>query len=418
MQNPPAVGKRRAADSFAALNGFEADGSVCFLSNDPNFLLEDVGLIADSTLEITGEIHKLAAADVIAVLDKEKTVWDESIRRAREEAEALTREAGQIRQEPDGLKALSARAAAENAALTGKSRTLSWPPPGTRSSACNFSACRAAYDSVIHSACWRMTRPLRVVLDTTKYVWRSASRHINRLFFLAGKTLAVIRYGGVRTAAKKIRAKLFGQKPGHDGGVPVHKPVVLTESDAPEETGQTVSVVIPTKNGGGEFSLLLKNLKNQKGFVEIEHVVVDSGSRTARCSLPNGTEQRSSKSALKSSRILTRETSAQEKPRRIPLRHHAGCAAHVGRWLLHLYRALHSRPEIMAVSCAEYPRADSDLYHRAFAWNHYRYLGVLDFDAVMADPENNDPVLVRKNGQLSDITCFLRRKTLLDYPYR
>jgi hypothetical protein len=212
-------------DKFTALNGFAADGSVCFLSNDPNFLLEDVGLIADSTLEITGEIHKLAAADVIAVLDKEKTVWDESIRRAREEAEALTREAGQIRQERDGLKALSERAAAENAALTGKIADLELAAARHALERVQFQRVSAAYDSVIHSACWRMTRPLRVVLDTTKYVWRSASRHINRLFFLAGKTLAVIRYGGVRTAAKKIRAKLFGQKPGHDGGVPVHKPV-------------------------------------------------------------------------------------------------------------------------------------------------------------------------------------------------
>ncbi|HRX01399.1 MAG TPA: glycosyltransferase family A protein, partial [Cyclobacteriaceae bacterium] len=41
---------------------------------------------------------------------------------------------------------------------------------------------------------------------------------------------------------------------------------------------KSVSVVIPVKNAGDEFGLLLKNYVTQKGFEKVEIVIVDSGS--------------------------------------------------------------------------------------------------------------------------------------------
>lgn len=46
-----------------------------------------------------------------------------------------------------------------------------------------------------------------------------------------------------------------------------------------------VSVVIPTKNGGTDFQCLLEKLSEQKGFREIELIIVDSGSTDATVSL-------------------------------------------------------------------------------------------------------------------------------------
>jgi len=36
----------------------------------------------------------------------------------------------------------------------------------------------------------------------------------------------------------------------------------------------------------------------------------------------------------------------------------------------------------------------------------------------MSMPDNNDPILIRQNGQLSDVTCFIKRDILQKYRYR
>src|SRR4029079_3773244 len=56
----------------------------------------------------------------------------------------------------------------------------------------------------------------------------------------------------------------------------VIKPVIEGDDVPKEEV--TVSVVIPTKNGGEDFRRLLATIANQKGFRRIETIVVDSGS--------------------------------------------------------------------------------------------------------------------------------------------
>ncbi len=51
----------------------------------------------------------------------------------------------------------------------------------------------------------------------------------------------------------------------------------IIEGDVPKEE-VTVSVVIPTKNGGEDFRRALATIANQKGFRKVEIIVVDSGS--------------------------------------------------------------------------------------------------------------------------------------------
>lgn len=48
--------------------------------------------------------------------------------------------------------------------------------------------------------------------------------------------------------------------------------------DRPSVIPFNVSVIIPTKNGGGQLSLLLKNIRSQKKVVDVEIIVIDSES--------------------------------------------------------------------------------------------------------------------------------------------
>jgi glycosyltransferase involved in cell wall biosynthesis len=179
-----------------------------------------------------------------------------------------------------------------------------------------------------------------------------------------------------------------------------------------------VSVVIPTKNAGADFPFLLKKLKSQKGLREQEIIVVDSGS----------TDQ-------------TLDAARDEKVKIIPIHpedfNHAyarnlGAECATGdyilflvqdalpmtdNWLWEMTRALEQNNTV-AVSCAEYPRSDSDLFYQHLLWNHYRTLN-LDRDRFLSWDESCSTQLgLRSNSQISDIATLIRSDIFNKYKYK
>lgn len=71
-----------------------------------------------------------------------------------------------------------------------------------------------------------------------------------------------------------------------------------------------------------------------------------------------------------------------------------------------------------AVSCAEFPREDVDLFYRILFWNHYRFLEVDKHDRVLSMPETESYTFLRRTGQLSDLACLISRDLFLKYKYR
>ncbi len=183
----------------------------------------------------------------------------------------------------------------------------------------------------------------------------------------------------------------------------------------------SVSVVIPTYNAGSELRPLLRKLLAQKGLKSIEVVIVDSGST-------DGTAELSIQLGCKLVRITQGEFSHS-------CSRNVGADASTGEllvfmvqdaypigeyWLFGLARCLF-RPQVKAaqlsaVSCAEYPRTDSELFYDSLLKGHYDFIGCTDRDRV-GYFRSDHHVDLRSQGQLSDIACAIPKRLFNQYRY-
>jgi len=188
--------------------------------------------------------------------------------------------------------------------------------------------------------------------------------------------------------------------------------------DEIQQYDDKVSIVIPTKNAGDDFDYLLKMLKNQEGIREIEIVIVDSGSE-------DNTLQTAKVYDTKVISILPEEFT-HSYARNLGAEHASGdyllftvqdALPPTETWLYELLTIL-KKNDVCAVSCAETPREDADLFYRVISWNHYNFLDVNRNDRIFKLPDNPNYISLRQNGQLSDIACLIPSETFMKYKYR
>jgi glycosyltransferase involved in cell wall biosynthesis/ubiquinone/menaquinone biosynthesis C-methylase UbiE len=200
------------------------------------------------------------------------------------------------------------------------------------------------------------------------------------------------------------------------GLIPIVPTVFKGEDVAKEEV--TVSVVIPTKNGGEDFRRVLATIANQKGFQRVEIIVVDSGSTDKTVELA---EQFGSKII----KILPEEFS-HSYARNLGASYASGeyllftvqdALPPSDSWLYELFSVIKSN-DVVAVSCAEFPWESADLFYRAISWNHYRFLEVDREDRIMRYAGSEDHLTLRKNGQLSDLACLISKDVFTKYKYK
>ena len=193
------------------------------------------------------------------------------------------------------------------------------------------------------------------------------------------------------------------------------KPIL--EGDVPKEE-VTVSVVIPTKNGGEDFRRALAMIANQKGFRKVETIVVDSGST-------DKTVEVAEQFGAKIIKILPEEFS-HSYARNLGASYASGeyllftvqdALPPSDLWLYELFSVI-KHNDVVAVSCAEFPWESADLFYRAITWNHYRFLEVDREDRIMRYAGSEDHVTLRKNGQLSDLACLISKDVFTKYNYR
>lgn len=308
----------------------------------------------------------------------------------------------------------------------------------------NFSELQRLNDNLIalyQSVSWRITVPLRFVSRFSK-ILISAQARLKAKRFLKNSMQAVRmeirRYGkfgfirripyyfkNFRSQAVRLTSEVpIGQTA--DLHVPVSKPrnirlhPDLSLAGIDEILDIKVSIVIPTLNAGNEFSWLLKKLRAQKSVREIEIVIVDSGSqdktvewaRTADCKV---VEILPSEFSHSYARNRGADTASGEY-----LLFMVQDAYPIGdNWLYGMLSYLidHADQNVVAASCAEYSRSDSDMMYDAMVNTHYKFLGCLEYDRI-GEYSADDHMSLRSRGQLSDVSCLISRSCFMKYRYR
>ena len=182
----------------------------------------------------------------------------------------------------------------------------------------------------------------------------------------------------------------------------------------------SISVVIPTYNAGNEFKWLLRKLTTQRGLKNLEVVVVDSGSkdntvlwaRQAGCRVIEITQAEFTHSHARN--LGAANASSDYVLFMVQDAYPVG-----NYWAYGMLRYLldHADSGLVAASCSEYPRSDSDMMYDSMINTHYRFLGCLEQDRI-GDFQGSDHMALRSRGQLSDVACLISRKMFGEYGYQ
>lgn len=294
---------------------------------------------------------------------------------------------------------------------------------------------RMELQEVLASKSWRITRPLRGVRRIVDRCITSLSKH------LATNALRIARYQlrthGAIGFLRRIPYYLRQLRYRPDlllRTVPAHAPEFLPGSDMRHEVRMhpelqariglhqavKVSVVIPTLNAGPEFPWLLQKLFDQKDIDNIEIVIVDSGSK-------DDTVMIAKKAGCVVVKILPVEFSHSYARNRGAdeatgdyLLFMVQDAYPIGNyWMVGILQFLqdHVHDKLIAASCAEYSRSDSDVMYDSMIHTHYQFLGCLNYDRIGEFKEQGH-ISLRSQGQLSDVSCMIERSVFQRYRYR
>ena len=299
----------------------------------------------------------------------------------------------------------------------------------------HIDALNASLAAVHRSTSWRLTRPLRLMRRTAQWLRGPAPAQLLRNG--ARAIGAEIRRHGLVGFARRLPhflrngrsyARLLASRPmrGQDAlfiePAPAAQALRLHPDLVDEKTSidASVSVVIPTYNAGPEFPLLLRKLRGQQGLRQLEIVIVDSGSQ-------DQTVQWARQAGCRVVEISQSEFSHSHS--RNLGAHHARCdylifmvqdAYPIGSyWANAMLRYLldHADQGLVAASCSEYSRSDSDMMYDSMIDTHYRFLGCHANDRI-GDLQGRDHMALRSRGQLSDVSCLISRALFGKYAYR
>jgi glycosyltransferase involved in cell wall biosynthesis/ubiquinone/menaquinone biosynthesis C-methylase UbiE len=217
-----------------------------------------------------------------------------------------------------------------------------------------------------------------------------------------------------KTFRKKIvRKKVYFP---HEKIIPVPKP------DIPKIIETCVSVIIPTKNAGSDFSGVLEKVTCQKGIKEIEIIIIDSGSSDT--TLDDAKKFGSRIYTINPEDFnhgATRNFGA-EKARGNYICFLVQDAIPIGDfWLYSMVKALESDPKIAAATCKQIPRSDADLFSCFGLWQHYFYTldagsdricrTDADFDALPGEEK-------RRLAGLDDVSCLIKKDIFEKFRFR
>lgn len=184
-----------------------------------------------------------------------------------------------------------------------------------------------------------------------------------------------------------------------------------------QEYMQSVSVVIPTKNGGELFEKLMRGLAYQLLVPHLEIIVVDSGSTDQTVMIAEFFGAKVIQIPPEDfSHSYARNLGAQEATGEYLLFMTQDAIPTDAYWLYHLMTPL-VEGKVVAASPMEIQQDYGDLKYKIDSWNHNRYLGLAGPDRICSLPEQPNFDSLRKNAQLVDIACMVRKDIFMKYTY-
>lgn len=186
---------------------------------------------------------------------------------------------------------------------------------------------------------------------------------------------------------------------------------------APDEYKTSVSVIYPTKNGGEIFQKSIQSIVTQLCIEKIEVIVVDSGSEDDTIDIARflGAKVIQIKPE-EFSHSYARNLGAKQATGEYLLFMTQDAIPTDDLWLYHLITPLVEN-RVVAASAMEIQKEYGDLKYKIDNWNHNHYLGITDGDIIGSMPENVNWDSLRKNAQLADISCLVRKDIFNQYGY-
>lgn len=272
----------------------------------------------------------------------------------------------------------------------------------------------AQYMVVINSQFWKITYPARLTLDITKRIIK------NIPFVRIGyKGLVFLKNNGWRSFTSKVKNYFQAKRNLKTSDKLVVSTLNLTTKDKEVhgEYNTSVSIVIPTFNGGSELVLLVRNLFNQQGVKKIEVTIVDSGSTDNSIEI---CKQLGAKiiniSQKEFSHSFARNLGAKHSSGKHLLFMTQDALPTSNYWLYNMLTPIMNNG-VVAVSCDEFPRDYCDLYHRICNHVHTNYIGFANTDLICSMPDIVNFETLRKNGQLNDVACLIVKDVFMKHKY-
>jgi glycosyltransferase involved in cell wall biosynthesis len=189
-----------------------------------------------------------------------------------------------------------------------------------------------------------------------------------------------------------------------------------------EIINKTVSVVIPTKNAGGEFKNTLEKISGQKGIKEIETIIVDSGSEDNTVFLA---EQYGAKVIKirpeEFNHGKVRNTGAEQSTGDYIFFMSQDVVPIGNECFYSMIKIMEKDKEISAATARQIPRSDADLFACWQLW--YYYTKLMDFsDDYVAGASPQDlaemsPVQRRRWAQLDNIFSCVKRDVFDNFKF-
>lgn len=178
----------------------------------------------------------------------------------------------------------------------------------------------------------------------------------------------------------------------------------------------TVSVIIPTYNGGKTFGKLLKTLRNQKGLSNLEIIVVDSGSKDETLDLCQEYNTKLVQIENKDfSHSHARNLGASHATNDILLFMTQDALPSSETWIRKLIDPLLNE-KIAAVSAIEQCPDSADLFYKCLSGLFSNYLR--SANPVCSLISVHDGYSLRQNSSLNDTNCAIKRSIFMNFKYQ